>query len=212
LRGRRRTMPTCWAGRRRSSWLPNWSVDMGFALDQMQRLNTSGRFAGRLDMSRVGVFGHSLGGATALQFCHDDARCKAGIDVDGAPLGSVIGEGVTQPFMFLWSDHGSEWDDAEGRLIEAHFRSIYDRLPPDRRWQIMLRGSNHYGFSDDGAMFKSPVVMSVLRTFHILPLEGRRQLADTEGLISAFFDVYLKGAPVSELKRQTETADIVSVP
>ena len=84
---------------------------MGFALDQLERLNTSdpsGRFLGRLDMQRVGVFGHSLGGATALQFCHDDSRCKAGIDVDGAPLGNVIAEGVTQPFMFLLSDHSGE--------------------------------------------------------------------------------------------------------
>jgi len=73
-----------------------WSADMGFALDQLERLNTSGpsgRFLGRLDMQRVGVFGHSLGGATALQFCHDDSRYKAGIDVDGAPLGSVVAEG-----------------------------------------------------------------------------------------------------------------------
>ena len=81
-----------------------WSADMGFALDQLERLNASdpsGRFLGRLDMQRVGVFGHSLGGATALQFCHDDSRCEAGIDVDGAPLGSVVTDGVTQPFMFL---------------------------------------------------------------------------------------------------------------
>lgn len=47
------------------------SADMGIALDQLERLNVSdpsGRFLGRLDMQRVGVFGHSLGGAVALQF------------------------------------------------------------------------------------------------------------------------------------------------
>lgn len=82
------------------------SADIGFALDQLERLNASdpsGKFLGRLDLQRVGVFGHSLGGAIALQFCHDDSRCKAVIDVDGAPHGSVIGEGVTQPVMFLLS-------------------------------------------------------------------------------------------------------------
>src|SRR4029077_19256429 len=128
-----------------------WSADMGFALDQLERLNTSdplGRFLGRLDMQRGGVFGHSLGGATALLFCHDDSRCKAGIDVDGAPLGSVIAEGVTQPFMFLLSDHRGVSADAETpesiRQAGANIRSIYDRLPTDRRLWITIRGANHY--------------------------------------------------------------------
>ena len=77
---------------------------MSFALDQLDRLNTSdpsGRFRGRLDMQRVGAFGHSLSGATALKFCLNDSRCKAGIDIDGALLGDVVREGVSQPTMFL---------------------------------------------------------------------------------------------------------------
>jgi ABC-type Na+ efflux pump permease subunit/dienelactone hydrolase len=142
-----------------------WSADMGFALDQLERLNASdpsGRFLGRLDIDRVGVFGHSLGGATALQFCHDDSRCKAGIDVDGAPLSSVLRDGVTQPFMFLLSDHQSE-SDVETREVEANIRSIFDRLPSDRRLWIMIRGANHFGFSDDGAMLKSPLLIQKLR-------------------------------------------------
>jgi pimeloyl-ACP methyl ester carboxylesterase len=178
-----------------------WSADAGFALDQLEGLNESdpsGRFLGRLDMTRVGVFGHSLGGATALQFCHDDSRCKAGIDVDGAPLGSVIAEGVTQPFMFLLSDHTRE-PDAETGPIHANIRAIYDRLPGNRRWQIMIRGGNHYMFSDDGAMLKSPLIMRVLRTFGIVRIDGRRQIAVTTHFISNFFDVYLRGAPASDL-------------
>jgi len=187
-----------------------WSADLGFALDQLERLNASdpsGRFLGRLDMQRVGVFGHSIGGATALQFCHDDSRCKAGIDVDGAPLGSVVAEGVTQPFMFLLSDHRSE-SDAETRPVEANIRSIYDRLPSDRRSQIMVRGANHYMFSDNGAMLKSPLVMRAMHTLGIVRLDGRRQVALTAHYISTFFDVYLKGAPASELERQPEYPEI----
>jgi dienelactone hydrolase len=179
-----------------------WSADTSFALDRLEQLNASdpsGRFLGRLDMQRVGVFGHSLGGATALQFCHDDSRCKAGIDVDGAPLGSVITEGVTQPFMFLMSYHRSE-PDAENRQVGANVRSIYDRLPSDRRFEIMIRGANHFGFSDDGALLKSHIVLGTLRMLGILGIGGRRQLAVTAYCVHSFFDAYLKGASVSRLK------------
>jgi dienelactone hydrolase len=186
-----------------------WSADMGFALDQLERLNTSdpsGRFMGRLDMDRVGVFGHSLGGAEALQFCHDDSRCKAGIDLDGAPLGSVIGEGVTQPFMFLMGEHESE-PDAETRQVAANVHSIYDRLPSDRRLLIMIRGASHYMFSD-GAVLKSPVALRAMRTLGIVPLNGRRQIAVTAHYISTFFDVYLQGEPASKLQSQPEYPEV----
>jgi dienelactone hydrolase len=162
-------------------------------------------------MQRVGVFGHSLGGATALQFCHDDSRCKAGIDVDGAPLGSVIAEGVTQPFMFLLSDHSGESADAQTpdaiRQAGASIRSIYDRLPSDRRLQITIQGAGHYMFSD-GAMLKSPLLMRAMRTLGVVRIDGRRQVAVTAHYISTFFDVYLQGAPASELKSHPEYPEI----
>ncbi len=187
-----------------------WSADTGFAVDQLERLNASdpsGRFLGRLDLHRVGLFGHSLGGATTLQFCHDDSRCKAGIDVDGAPLGIVIAQGVTQPFMFLLSAQieSSDWESSK---VKAHIQSIYDRLPPNARWKIEIRGANHYLFSDDGALLKSHVIAGTLRTFGFLGIDGRRQLAVTEHCISTFFDVYLKGAPAAELKSQPEYPEI----
>jgi predicted dienelactone hydrolase len=178
-----------------------WSADMSFALDQLERLNTSdpsGRFVGRLDLRHVGVFGHSLGGATALQFCHDDSRCRAGIDVDGAPWGTVIREGVTQPFMFLTSDHRNE-PAAETRPVQAHIRSIYDRLPADRRFEILIRGGYHYGFSD-GALLKSHIVLGTLRMLGVLSIDGRRQLAVTSHYVHSFFDAYLKGTSASPLK------------
>jgi dienelactone hydrolase len=195
-----------------------WSADLSFALDQLERLNASGpsgRFLGRLDMGRVGVFGHSLGGATALQFCHDDFRCKAGIDVDGAPFGSVIAEGVTQPFLFLLSNHRGESDDAKApeaiRQAKANIRAIYDRLPVEGRLEIEIRGANHFLFSD-GAMLRSPPAMRGMRALGITDLDGPRQLAVTAYCISTFFDVYLKGAPVSDLQNLSRYPEIEFIP
>ena len=172
-----------------------WTADIAFVLDQLEKLNTSdptGKLTGTLDMSHVGVFGHSLGGATAAQFCHDDARCKVGIDVDGAPFGSVVEEGLPKPFMFLMSDHSYETDVA-GQQIEANIQSIYSRLPRDSRQRIMIRGANHFGFSD-AAVLKSQMVQGVLRALGIVGIGGRRQLIVTAHCVHSFFDAYLTDA------------------
>jgi dienelactone hydrolase len=190
-----------------------WSSDIAFALDQMELLNASdpsGKFLGRLDLDRVGVFGHSLGGATALQFCHDEPRCKSGIDVDGLPLGKVIQEGVAVPFLFLLSDHGGE-TGPEAREVTANIRSIYDRLPADRRLYLIIRGAGHYRFSDYGSMLQIPLVLGALHTAGILHLDGRRQIALTAHYISTFFDVYLKGAPVSDLENRSNYPEVAYV-
>jgi predicted dienelactone hydrolase len=181
--------------------LTAWTADIAFVLDRLGQLNSSdasGKFKGRLDLARVGVFGHSFGGATAAQFCHDDSRCKAGIDVDGQPFGSVIQEGLHQPFMFLMGDHSRE-SDPESRQIMANIQSIYDRLPADGRLHVKISGANHFLFSDDGALLKSHIVMRTLRALGVVGIDGRRQLAVTVYCVHSFFDAYLKGTSVSRL-------------
>src|SRR5882762_5709698 len=188
---------------RANKLLAAWTADIAFVLDQLARLNASdasGKFAGRLDMTRVGVFGHSFGGATSAQFCSEDSRCKAGIDVDGSLHGSVVQAGIHKPFMFLLSGQGDFSSDAEIRQIQVDIQSVYDRLPADGRLRIAIRGANHFTFSDDGALLKSYILRGVLRLFGKLAIDGRRQLAVTAYCVHSFFDWYLKGAGVSRLK------------
>lgn len=172
-----------------------WTADLAFVLDRLARLNaadSSGKFTGRLDLARVGLLGHSLGGAVVAQFCHDDPRCKAAIDLDGAPHGSVIQDGLAQPFMFLLSDHAREADSASNE-IRADIQSIYDRIPPHRRVRATILGSFHYTFSDDGVVMKSSVVRGLLRVLGKLGISARRQVALTRYSVHAFFDHYLRG-------------------
>jgi len=183
--------------------LAAWTGDIAFVLDRLEQLNAwdpSGKFTARLDMTRVGVFGHSFGGATAAQFCSQDSRCKAAIDVDGSLHGSVIQAGIHRPFMFLLSGHGDFSSDAETRQIQADIQSVYDRLPADGRLRISIRGANHFTFSDDGALLKSRIVRGVLHLFGRLGIDGRRQLAVTTYCLHSFFDAYLKGGSASPPK------------
>jgi pimeloyl-ACP methyl ester carboxylesterase len=190
--------------------LPMWTSDTRFVVSQLQRLNAgepsaaapgdpspgnpSGKFAGRLDLQRLGMFGHSFGGAQALQFCHDDIQCKAGIDIDGAPFGSVVQEGLKQPFMFIFSDHSHELSDPASGRIQADIQSIYGRLP-NSRFMITIRGAHHFSFTDQ-SLLKSQYLMKLLTSVAGFgKLDSRRGLAITADYVHTFFDVYLKGEP-----------------
>jgi len=189
-------METGQANRLINRLLLMWTSDTKFVVSQLERLNSadpSGKFTGRLDMQRLGMFGHSFGGAQALQFCHDDSRCKAGIDIDGAPYGSVAQEGLKQPFMFIFSDHSREVSDPANRQIGADIQSIYGRLP-NGRLMITIRGANHFSFSDE-MLLKSHYVITLLRIVGLVGLGERRGLTITSEYLHTFFDIYLKGEP-----------------
>lgn len=177
--------------------LTAWTSHISFAVDQLARWNASdpsGKFTGRLDLNRLGLFGHSFGGAQAAQFCHDDPRCKAGVDIDGLLFGSVVPEGLHQPFMFLLSGQ-IDSPGKESRMFQTEIHSIYDRLPPDRRRLVEIRGANHFFFGDDGAFLKSHLVLRALRSAGIVGIDGPRQLAITSWLVRAFFDDHLTHLP-----------------
>ena len=179
-----------------------WIEDVKFVLRQLQQLNVknpAGRFKGRLDLERVGIVGHSLGGATAAQFCHDDAQCKAGIDIDGIPFGSVVQQSLHQPFFLILSDHRKEEAGPEPTVVEGKMESMYSKLPVETRWQAMIDGANHFTFSDQ--MFtKSPVMIAGLRMIGVMgSLKKRRGIEISDACVHTFFDVYLKGAPASQL-------------
>lgn len=188
-----------------------WTSDIGFVVDRLQALNAtdpSQKFAGRLDLTRLAVIGHSLGGAEALQFCHDDPRCKAGIDIDGAPQGTSVADGVRQPFMILLSDHSREQDSQNGQIM-ANLRSIYNRLPVNARQMLFIRGANHFTFSDDGALLKSDLVRALFRRTRRLGISGPRQLAITSYCIANFLDRQLKRKDVPPVQSSSAYPEIV---
>jgi predicted dienelactone hydrolase len=179
--------------------LAMWVADATFVVNQLQRLNddSSEKFAGRMDLQRLGMFGHSFGGATALQFCHQDSRCRAAIDMDGIPFGRVVPEGLGKPGMFLLSDHSGEDADPESRQILAEIQSIYGRLP-DGRLYVVIRRANHFSFSDQ-ILLNSQAAIRLLSLVRFGGLDGRRGLAISADYVHTFFDVYLNGAPAAAL-------------
>ncbi len=127
----------------------------GRALDHLQQLTTgASRFAGRLDLTRVGVFGHSFGGAQASPFCSQDERGKARHQHRRPSVRQCHPNRLSLPFMFLLSDHGAAEDEVS-REIVSEIQAIYDRQPRDTRRRMFIRGAHH--FSDDGTLLKESV-------------------------------------------------------
>jgi len=177
-----------------------WTSDTKFVVDRLTMLNedTTSQFRGRMDLARLGMVGHSFGGATALQFCHDDSRCRAAVDLDGIPFGSVVREGLNNPCMFILSDHSREMSDPSTQQVLGEIESIYRRLPEERLY-VVIHDANHFSFSDQILLNSQILIHLLQRTRRFGGLEGRRGLSISSEYVHTFFDVALKGAPAASL-------------
>jgi predicted dienelactone hydrolase len=86
--------------------------DIRFVLDELDHMNTeraSPPFARRLDLTRVGAFGHSFSGMVTAHACQTDRRIRACLNQDGAAARKPYqldarGWGMDQPFMLITRD------------------------------------------------------------------------------------------------------------
>ncbi len=81
-----------------------WVADMICALDECVRYNSceSDPLYKTIDISRVAIIGHSLGGSTALQMCRGDSRILAAIDLDGPLYGTGCHIPFNKPVLFIF--------------------------------------------------------------------------------------------------------------
>jgi dienelactone hydrolase len=177
-----------------------WTADSRFVLDQMARLNSSdpaGKFIGRMNLNAIGVMGHSIGGATAVQFCHADSRCQAGVDIDGRLYGTGMRDGIKQPFLFLLADYKNSWSTATCDICAG----IRAAAAPNQENKLIVTmiGAQHFSFGDQ-ILTQSQILRSIL--FRISGqgrLNARDGLTTTARYLREFFQVQLRRAPRTEL-------------
>src|SRR3954469_10391898 len=120
------------------------AADAGFVLDQLAALATDDRrspLAGHLDLRHVGIAGHSLGGAPAVQVLAADPRFKVGVNLDGKLFGTQPDARLHQPLLWVQSDDARTHEYTQGR----------DRLLAGVRGGgdlVTVAGSVHMSFSD----------------------------------------------------------------
>lgn len=164
-----------------------WTQDVLFVMGQLQRINTdqANLFYNRLDLSHIGVFGHSFGGATAASVCETDPRCKAGADLDGTLFSYQVDATLQAPFMFMAEDNcGKDCDTMRQAYSTSNSTAYY----------LSIKGTKHFNFSDMPLRLP-PLPRLLLRQMgYIGSIQPERGLEISNAYLVAFFDQYLKGA------------------
>ncbi|RKG98964.1 hypothetical protein D7V97_32260 [Corallococcus sp. CA053C] len=167
-----------------------WAADARFVLDRLTALDSSdpaGRFTGRLDLGRIGAFGHSFGGSAAAELCRTDARVHAGLNLDGTFHGNLEVQ-VQVPFLVMNSE-GAEGDLSRDLFFQHLGATGYD---------LDLQGAGHLTFSDlvlalPLIRFDSP--QATASEYQLGTLDGQRSFTLVNTYVRAFFDKHVRARP-----------------
>ncbi|MDH4062896.1 MAG: hypothetical protein OEW19_00740 [Acidobacteriota bacterium] len=161
--------------------LTRWVNDISLVLNRLPALPRSpaSHVASHLDLSRLGVFGHSMGGVTAAQFCVEDRRCRAGLNLDGVPqYGPMIDATTRKPFLMVYSARKERLGASD--VIYARTTRPYTR--------VAVADMLHLDFSDmvlwDGPLSGRPM-------FGERP--PARAIEMTRQIVREYFDQQLRG-------------------
>ncbi|MDX2152762.1 MAG: hypothetical protein SFV54_18615 [Bryobacteraceae bacterium] len=190
------------------------AADLKFVLDRLPSLPPP--FQSRIDLARIGAFGHSRGGRTAARLCQIDTRPKACLNQDGNwswhPYWRDPGQpALQQPFMML--DHFDPDLPAEvyrkmGTTREEYHqrRSRRQAEARDRLYTTVAGGSYHLTITTPGISHNSFLDIRLLGrqdagTINAWPQEIQaatshaRILVLITSLTRAFFDHFLSPTP-----------------
>lgn len=135
--------------------------DVPVVIDRLAEWNSAGEgpLAGRFDLDRLGIAGHSFGAATAQGVTGQrnrsggtpftDRRLRAAVLMSPSvprwgDAESAFG-GVSIPWMIMT---GTEDDSPVGNATPASRREVYEALPPGEKYELVLFQGEHQAFGD----------------------------------------------------------------
>ncbi len=184
-----------------------WARDVRFILNRLEGLarHDAGRFAGRIDTRRIGILGHSFGGATAAQAMMQDPRLKAGLNMDGTFYGHPIpAAGLKRPFLYMYDGTTFTRDNLEALIKEYEKLGIsreealkelsvifdrHDHVVANGHYSLKFKSANHMSFTD--------FTLALSAYDSAEALAARRLHAIIHHFALDFFDHYINGKPSS---------------
>lgn len=118
------------------------AADATFLIDQLSNATAMGELLPQrgprpFPTDRIGMLGHSLGGATAVVAASRDPRVRAAIDWDGTIFGSLPASGVSQPVLFV----------SRANQTDPSWVADWPQLKGPKLW-ITVANTTHEDFSD----------------------------------------------------------------
>jgi hypothetical protein len=164
---------------------------LAFARDENAR--SGSRLEGAVDMGRVGLAGHSTGGAAAVEAANylREEFCAASLDlgeVRAAAL-ALLAPGFTgaRPFAPALVIHGTP---DTGQVGDGPLKTYEGATGP--KHLVVVIGANHYGYTD--ALCVMPPDDGICQVGGVTGQAARRRQQRTGGdYVEAFFSYYLRG-------------------
>jgi hypothetical protein len=159
--------------------------DALFVLDTIEELNqTDSLLSGIFDCSRVGMFGHSFGGAATMSCCYEDERVQAGFTLDGVVYNDFLDGSISTPFLLMC---------AEQRFNHSSYDHVWNQFSNDA-YQVGILGSAHYSYTDVGILLSHLMPFIPASMLGFGTADPGHVVEITRLFEKAFFDVYLKNA------------------
>jgi predicted dienelactone hydrolase len=168
-----------------------WSADIRFVIDELGRYDSSttlaAPFAGRLDMQKIGAFGHSMGARAAARACQLDSRIRACANQEGVANGLPFypaqdGRLLKQPFLLLmrpWEiafPIPSDEQLAQAKVTREQLEQFNQRI---REWRAAQDEMMH---QLDGGSYRVTVNMPTLTHMGFSDLPFLQAAADGKSL------------------------------
>jgi len=118
-------------------------ADVRFVLDQLQEMNSQDHFwRGHLNLSKIGIVGHSMGGTTAALATQEEPRILAGVNLDGSTYPGMNGDvrpiPVHKPFLFLATEEHAAGEARAREYIGSESNTYY----------VVVTGADHMSLTD----------------------------------------------------------------
>lgn len=170
--------------------IARWAADITSVIDAIEAWNENPDFllAGKMKLDQLGAFGHSRGGAAAVECSIFDERIKAAANLDGAQWGHVIDTLLIKPTAVLSSTNFNPYDVNQYIFRDAKGPLFYD---------IAVANTGHSNFSDIPYMVRIP---QLNQAGSITPAVAT---ASFNTFLQAFFKKHLQGED-SDLKNLVE--------